>query len=1030
MRRPGSLSLALLALTVLAGALASPACAQYFGRNKVQYDDFDFRFFRTDHFRIYYYPEEEQAVKDAGRMAERWYSRHSRTFLREFRERKPLIFYANDADFHQTNVIQGFIGEGTGGVTEGLKQRVVMPLTGSYADTDHVLGHELVHSFQYDIAFSDRDTIRFNIGQLPLWLVEGMAEYLSVGREDTHTAMWLRDAVLRDDLPTIEQLTRGQRYFPYRYGQAYMAYIGGKYGDAAVTNLFKLAGRAELDAAFVYSLGITTDSLSTEWKQVVKETYQPLMEGRTPPEEAGRLVLAEDIDAGEINLAPSVSPDGKYVAFLSERDIFAINLFIADAETGEVIKSLKNPAADPHMDALRFINSAGSWSPDGRRLAFVSFAEGDNEISILDVESRDVRRSISVRSVTAITNLAWSPGGESIAFTGLDGGISDLYVLNLETNDVRQLTNDRYADLQPAWSPDGRYLAFSTDREGTDFRTLEWGNMRLGMYDLQTNQVRTLEPFADALHHNPQFSPDGRSLFFISDQDGFKDVYRLELESGVTNRVTNIATGVSGITAMSPAMSVASQSGRMMFSVFADNKYTVFSLERSELQGEPVDAFDPGMVATASILPPIRALNEGLVGNYLNDPITGLPPADMEFASRSYDPTLRLDYVAPPTVGVSAGGVYGTQLGGGVGFFFSDMLGNRNLTIAAQAQGTVKDIGGQATYLDLGNRINLGATVGHIPLLFGAARMGFQPNGAQVVEQLRQRIFIDQIAGIAQYPFSQTRRAEVNLGAVRYGFDNEVERFVILPQGVGRERIDPEDSDFFTGVRERDPIYFFQGSAAYVGDWSFFGFTSPVRGGRFRFEASPQIGSANYVTALADYRRYFFINPVTFAARGLHIGNYGADPGDVFSTQYLGYSYYPGFIRGYSFNSFSHEECTAAAQGTGCAESSRLQGTHIAMASIELRVPLFGTETLGLINFPYLPTEISVFTDAGLAWTEDDLPTLTFDRTSNERIPVVSSGLSARVNVLGYLVLESYYAYPFQRPEKGWHFGFRLMPGW
>lgn len=1036
MNRSGFVIL-LFAAFVWAAASTSPVAAQYFGRNKVQYDNFDFRILETEHFDIYYYPEEEEAVRDAARMAERWYERHSRTYLRQFREKKPIIFYANDADFQQTNVISGFIGEGTGGVTEGLKQRVVMPLTGSYAETDHVLGHELVHSFQYDIAFSGRDTIRFNLGLLPLWLIEGTAEYLSVGREDPHTTMWLRDAVLRDDLPTIAQLTRGTTYFPYRYGQAYMAYIGGKYGDAAVANLYKLAGRAGVDSAFVYTLGITTDSLSAEWEQVVKETYEPLMEGRTHPNEAGRTVLSADLDAGEINIGPVISPDGQYVAFLSERDIFSINLFVADAQTGEVITSLRNPTADPHMDALRFINSAGTWSPDGTRLAFISFAEGDNEISILNVNSRDVTRRFSVEGVTAMTNPAWSPDGQSIAFSGLDGGISDIYVLDINTSAVRQLTNDRYADFGPAWSPDGRYIAFTTDRgpDGTDFETLSYGEQRLALYDLQTQDIEVIRPFEGSLHHNPQFSPDGRSLYFISDQDGFKDVYRLALDNGQVFRVTEIATGVSGITKLSPAMSVAAQSGRMMYSVFHDNRYTVFSLERTETEGEPVEAL-VGQVATASILPPIRALNRGLVGNYLNDPITGLPPATLDFARRSYGGGLRLDYVAPPTVGASVGGVYGTQLGGGVGFFFSDMLGNKNLTIAAQAQGTFKDIGGQVSYIDLGNRINYGATAGHIPLLFGYARSAIIPGeNIQVIEQLRQRIFIDQISGIAQYPFSTTRRAEAAAGFVRYGFDNEVEQFFVgLTTGqVGRRRVTPDESELFQGIRERDPIYFFQASSAYVGDYSFFGFTSPVQGGRFRFQISPQIGTANYVTGLADYRRYHFFNPVTLAYRGLHIGNYGADPDNFYSAQYLGYAYYPGFVRGYNFNSFDFDECTIVEDSQNrpvCAEVERLQGTHIALLSAEVRLPLFGTEALGLINFPYLPTEISLFSDAGLAWTPDEAPVLRFDRETTDRVPVVSSGISARVNILGYVVLETYYAYPFQRPGQGWQLGFQLTPGW
>ncbi|MEX1054449.1 MAG: peptidase S9, partial [Rhodothermales bacterium] len=476
----------------------------------------------------------------------------------------------------------------------------------------------------------------------------------------------------------------------------------------------------------------------------------------------------------------------------------------------------------------------------------------------------------------------------------------------------------RYADLQPAWSPDGTQIAFTTDRGpgGTDFRTLDYANLRLAVYDLGSEEIRILEPFGEALHHNPQYSPDGQSLFFISDHDGFKDIYRLALDSEAIYRITNIATGVSGITSTSPAMSVAMQSGRMMFSVFSDNMYTVFSLERSQLVGEPITP-EPDQIATAAILPPIRALNEGLVGNYLADPLTGLPPADAEFASSDYDPTLHLDFVAPPTVGVSAGGTYGTRLGGGVGFFFSDMLGNRNLTIAAQAQGTLKDIGAQVTYLDLGNRLNFGGTVGHIPILFGYVQGAVVPGG-QLIEQLRMRIFIDQLSGIAQYPLSTSRRIEASGGFIRYGFDNEVEQyFVDFTGGVGRKRVKPEDSEFWQTVGERDPIYFALATLAYVGDYSFFGFTSPVRGGRYRFHVAPQVGSQTYVSTLADYRRYLmFVSPLTLAYRGLHIGNYGADPNDLFSTNYLGYSYYPGFVRGYNINSFEAQECNGG--GASC----------------------------------------------------------------------------------------------------------------
>lgn len=1066
-----------IVLTLLLAVFSLPvenATAQYFGRNKVQYDQFKFKVFETEHFEIYYYDETEEAIRDVAAMAERWYERHTRTFLREFHEKKPLIFYANDADFHQTNAISGSLGEGTGGVTESLKERVVMPLTGIYQETDHVLGHELVHSFQYDIGLSSTDSTRFALGVFPLWVIEGTAEYLSVGREDSHTAMWLRDAALNDNLPSAMQLTREpHKYFPYRYGQAYMAYIGGKYGDAAVTNLFKLGGRAGLDSAFVYALGITADSLSNEWKQAVRDTYLPLTEDRTVPTEAGRRLLSEDLDGGKINLAPTASPDGRYVAFISERDIFNINLFIANAETGEVIQRLKNGPFDSHFDNIRFISSAGSWSPDGKKFAFVVFAEGDNEIQLLDIDSGKVERRISVADVGAIHHVAWSPDGQTLAFSGIQGGISDLFLLNLETNSVRQLTDDRFADLQPTWSPDGNQLAFVTDRgpDGTDFTALQYGKMRLGLFDLETDEIEVVRPFEDAVHHNPQFSPDGRSLYFISDQDGFKDIYRHEMGSGESFRITHLQTGVSGITALSPAMTVAMQSGRMMFSVFDNGTYTVYSLDAEESQGTSMqelmaeadlDEEDrEAMYADASILPPQRAADEGLVGSYLSDPLTGLPD-NPDYEIKEYGAKLRLDYVAPPSVGVSVGGPFGGGAYGGVGFFFSDMLGNHNLAVVAQANGTIKDIGGQVSYLNQKNRFNYGGAAGHIPLLYGYLTQNLVPitdeNGETVgaaltYDQVFRRIFIDQLDFIGSYPLSSTRRVELTAGFSRYAEDIEIRRYY---QGFGGfsqgERINLDD-------QEADPFYFVQTGAAIVGDNSSFGFTSPVRGGRFRVQVSPYIGSDDYVRVLGDYRRYFLAQPFTFAIRGLHVGNYGAREelsqsssnfdSNIFTRQYLGYPNYLGFVRGYSFNSLEPDECTPTIEGN-CGETDRLFGTRIALASAEVRVPLFGASGFGLINFPYLPTELNLFFDAGLAWNSDDnfFDLLTFDRDGvtpetlfdtngnpveidiSRRVPVFSTGVSSRFNLFGYTVLEVFYAYPFQRPQKGAHFGFQLIPGW
>ncbi|HET9441053.1 MAG TPA: basic secretory protein-like protein, partial [Longimicrobiales bacterium] len=678
--------------------------AQYFGRQKVQYEDFDWRVLRTPRFDIHYYPEELEVTQDAARMSERWYSRLSRAFQHEFKK-KPLIFYADHPDFQQTNVIESMLSEGTGGVTEGLKNRVIMPYTGIYKDNDHVLGHELVHVFQYDLASSPGGGGLAGMGRLPLWLVEGMAEYLSLGRNDPHTAMWLRDAALRGDLPTINQLTRDSRYFPYRYGQALWAYIAGRWGDRAVTELYRFATRAGWDASLQRVLGLNNEQLAQQWIQSIRSTYLPVIEGRQRPQDAGQRVLYDE-DIGAFNLSPVVSPDGRFVAYFTREGLFTIDLFVADARTGEVVKKLTSPNRTPHFDALSFISSAGTWSPDGQKFAFPVFADGDMELAILDVSSEDIERRIKIEGVGAIANPAWSPDGSRIAISGMSGGKSDLWLIDQGSGVATQLTNDRYADLQPSWSPDGRTIAFSSDRgPRTDFDRLIFGPMNLATIDVGSREVRILSLFEGAKHINPQYSPDGREIYFVSDHEGFSDLYRVELASGTVYQITRLATGVSGITALSPAMSVAQRTGRVMFSVFENSGYNVYGLDPENARGTRIQTAPEPTRSIAGILPPVEAYGSGMVAEYLADPNTGLPPVDVQYQLEDYRPRLALDFLGQPYFGAGATR-FGPAISGGVSAYFSDMLGNHQLAAAIQAQGTFKDIGAQALYRNSENRLN------------------------------------------------------------------------------------------------------------------------------------------------------------------------------------------------------------------------------------------------------------------------------------------------------------------------------------
>lgn len=1040
----------LLAFLCLVAAPLSRASAQYFGRNKVQYERFDWRILRSDHFDNFFYPAESLIVADAGRMAERWYTRHSDTFRHAF-DRKSLIFYADHPDFEQTNVVPDQLPEEIGGVTEGIRTRVILPFTGIYSDNDHVLGHELVHVFQYNIAEGAPGGGLQRLNALPGWLIEGMAEYFSLGRQDPLTAMWMRDAVMRNKFPTIQQLTRDPRFFPYRYGQALWAYVGGKWGDRAIVDVYRTSLRVGWDAALVRVLGINDDSLSKEWAAANRAMYLPQIAGRQKPDSIGKTIIGLGRKLSEQqNVSPSVSPDGNYVAFVTSRNLFTTDIYIADAHTGKLIKKLGGPESDPHFDAISFINSSGDWSPDASKFAFIVFSNGNNEIAILDTRTTHVERRIKIPGVGAMSHVSWSPDGRTLAISGQHGGIGDLFLLDLQTERVKQLTNDRNAEIQPAWSPDGKTLAFATDRgPETDFNTMKFSPLQIATMDVETGRITVYSPFPHAAHNiNPQWTPDGRELYFISDPDGIPNIYRLNLATSDVRRVTNASTGISGITSISPTLTVAQKTGRVLFTVFQAQGFTIRALEPDEARGEPAVLTDGVQVALGSQLPP-GDVTRSIVMTYLADPVDGLP-SGADFRATAYHPSFSLDALGQPSVGVVAGGPFGTGVAGGVSAFFGDQLSDQTIATAIQANGTVRDIGGAIYYTNLRNRWNYGAGIEHVPYLTGGIFYGTDSaSGLPTINQVLERIYIDQASIFSQYPFDQTRRVEFNLSATRLGFEAEVDQIIT----------DPTFTQVLSESRSNLPappaIYYAQPEVAFVGDNSFAAYTSPVAGHRYRLSYSPTIGNISFQTLLADYRKYFFMRPFTFALRGISYGRYGKDAESPrLSPLYLGEE---TLIRGYGFGSISQEECLVGqSQQSSCPVFDRMLGSKLAVFNAELRIPLFGGSEFGLLNFPFLPTEIAPFFDGGVAYTGDQKPDLRFstnpadaaERVSancqnqpvttqtnfgivcTDRIPVFSTGLTARVNFLGYLIFEAYYAHPFQRPGKNWVWGFQLSPGW
>jgi len=1025
----------IIRVTLLLGSLsflAPRAQGQYFGRNPVQYENFHFKILKTQHFDVYFYDKEAPAAAEAARMAERWYARISTVLRHQLSGRQPLILYSDHPDFEQTNVLGEQPGEGTGGVTESLKRRIILPMGASLAETDHVIGHELTHAFQYDITGVGRGSVAGGLNRVPLWFIEGMAEYMSLGPVDPNTTMWMRDAVRRGELPRFRDL-ESYKYFPYRWGQSFWAYLGGTYGDDIVGALLRAAGRTgNVQASLETMTHRPVDSLIADWHRALTEAAQPVAvaTGVTLPADkahvqqqrlmpvttTGARLLVSPGKEQHYNIAPALSPDGRRLVYFSDAGLFSIDMYLANAENGHTIRKLVSATRDPHLESMQFISSTGAWNADGSRFVFGAVVTGKPALRIVKGDNGDLVQEIKFPTLGEIFNPTWSPDGTRIAFSAQLGGLTDLFLYDLAGGQLQRLTDDSYADLQPAWSPDGSQIAFVTDRFGTSLDSLTYGDYQLAVISARPGgQITRLPHLPNAKHINPQWSSDGKSLYFLADPGGITNVFRMSVGDGAITQVTNVFTGVSGITSLSPALSVAQRAPRAVFSVYTGGGYAIQALDDlATLAGGPVTA----LPISASVLPPTDRSGVGAgIATAIKDPKAGLPDAGsvaLSSAVKAYHPKLGLDFIAQPSLAIAADR-FGTYVGGGITLYWSDMLGDHNLVTMAQVNGRLADFAALAAYQNRKSRLNWSVAAQQIPYITGALFCcPIDGNGTewQVVDRFKTTY--RELSGVVAYPFNRARRVEFSAGVQQITFAEELDSLG-FNQFTGQEfhsRTDlPTPAPGLTlGVT----------SAALVHDNAFFGATSPILGSRWRFEIDPTFGSLKFLTALADYRKYVMpFRPFTLAGRIMHVGRYGQD-GERLYPLFIGYS---SLVRGYDFGSLDASEC-----GTGptCRIFDQLFGSKILVANAELRFPPFGLLGLGGGYYGFLPIEAGIFYDAGLAWTTSEGAQLF---GNGPRKIVRSTGVSLRMNLFGYAIGQMDVVHPFDRPQKDWMVRFSLTEG-
>ncbi|MBL7074772.1 PD40 domain-containing protein [candidate division KSB1 bacterium] len=562
----------------------------YFGKNKVQYKNFQWQYIQTKHFDIYFTTGGEKIADFAAEIAEDAYRQLSSDFNYNLQERLSIITYPSHNDFGQTNVSLGPPEESVGGFTEFYKNRMVVPYEGSYEKFRHVIHHELTHGVMLQMIYGagfGSIISGFTRLPLPLWFVEGLAEFESRGW-DVESDMFMRDATINGYLPEIERLGG---FMAYKGGQSLLAYIAHRYGREKIGEILgKIRVNRGVERGFKKSIGLDLEELSKRWHQSLKREYWPEVADRQEPQEFSLRLSDHKHEKNFVNNSPALSPDGDQLAFLSDRSDY-FDIYLMSTLDKKITAKLVSGEKSGHFEELHWLRPGISWSPDGEKITFAAKRGGKDALYVIEIQAKikaSKRALFDLGTGTqhytfdldGIFSPAWSPGGDQICFVGTKNGASDIYIFNLKTGKLDQLTYDPFSDLDPCWSPDGGQICFASDRgtylrrenipPGFKIQHFNYRQLDLYLVEVETGDLQRLTD-THYLEQNPAWSPNPEILTYVSDKNGINNIYFLNLSTGEDYPVTNVLTGC-----FQPTWSQKSE--KLAFTCFFDGGYDIFMI--------------------------------------------------------------------------------------------------------------------------------------------------------------------------------------------------------------------------------------------------------------------------------------------------------------------------------------------------------------------------------------------------------------------------------------------------------------------
>jgi Tol biopolymer transport system component len=839
------MALAWLALAGLAAALpAQNYYAPYYGKNRIVYEDFKWKSYKTEHFELYYYAESPSVLTNLAAVCESAYKRISEELKHQLVSPVPILFYTTYTDLEQSNVFG--VSEGVLGVSEPVLQRIGLHGDMPLDELQSLLNHELTHIFEFDILWGSQGGALYALSQPPLWTFEGLAE-LNTGQWTTWSSLILRDSVLNDRIPEFSDSGELFSRYPlprepaYDFGHAIYEFLKDRYGPNAVQDLWQalktstaLSKKDPLRKAF----DLKAKDFSFAFKKYLRERVKPYL-NRENPEDYGFALGPEfPMNPYFFSFSHALSPSGDIVATITynARD-YKMDIVLVSVKDGTVLRNITKGYTTSYQYIKYEIDpSRGkllSWSPDGDRLAFIGRDERRYSIYIVDSFSGSTKKKVKL-DLDQPDSPCFTADGKQLLFTAFREGRHDIYRLDLASGAVDNLTRDDLFEKAPAISPDGRWVAYS-------IRVGEQDLLFLSPLDnLQDKKQLTFGPGSAVA---PQFTSDGKTLFFSGDKQGAFNIYSLNLETGLLRRYTDVRTG---------NFSAQPLPGSGDTVVFCSFNKGAFQLFRSTLKGleEETVTFAPvsdqtvfrkfAPVVTVDIAPDKVQVHKGIGKMY----IASRPPIE---AIVSTD-----------------GSIFG-----GSAVSFSDLMGNHNFNVLAYQVRSFRSYA--LSYMNLAQRLQFAVNAFQYTLFYYPDYVYYDPTFYELATY-RDAIATREITGLSAdvyYPLDRYYRLQ---GGVAYYHLQED----FLDPSLMQQYMRGRNAGFLNGNM-------LLASLSLVGETTAFKGYGPVSGHTLSLTITPTLPvSSSFLSntsAEADLRGYLNLGvDFLLAARLKGFGSWGRDP--------------------------------------------------------------------------------------------------------------------------------------------------------